>query len=47
MGVKLNQDESANTTLDVNGAVSFREGTALILTNGGNNDINLTPPHRS
>ena len=41
MGVKLNVGESANTTLDVNGAVSFREGTALTLINGVNNDINL------
>jgi hypothetical protein len=41
MGVKLNQGETANTTLDVNGAASLREGTALTLTNGVNNDINL------
>jgi hypothetical protein len=42
MGVKLPVSTLPNTTLDVNGAVSLREGTALTLANGVNNDVTLT-----
>lgn len=42
LGVKLADGTSPNTTLDINGAVSFREGTALTLTNGVNSDITLS-----
>ena len=42
LGVKLADGTSPNTTLDVNGAVSYREGTALTLTNGANSNIALT-----
>jgi hypothetical protein len=41
MGVKLPAGTMPNTTLDVNGATSFREGTALTLSNGTNNNISL------
>ena len=41
MGVKLASGTLPNATLDVNGSVSFREGTALSLVNGANNDIAL------
>jgi hypothetical protein len=41
MGVKLPDGATPNTTLDVNGAASLREGTALSLANGVNNDISL------
>ncbi len=41
MGAKLPAGTLPNTTLDVNGAASLREGTALTLVNGANNDINL------
>jgi hypothetical protein len=41
MGAKLPAGTLPNTTLDVNGAASLREGTALTLANGANNDINL------
>ncbi len=41
MGVKLNPNSLPNTTLDVNGSVSFREGTALPLVNGTNNNVSL------
>lgn len=42
MGIKLNQGESPSTTFDVNGSASLREGAALVLTNGANNDIILS-----
>ena len=42
IGIKIADGTAPNTTLDVNGAVSFREGTALTLTNGVNSDIALT-----
>lgn len=41
MGVRLTAGTSPNTTLDVNGAASFREGTALTLANGVNSNIAL------
>jgi hypothetical protein len=41
MGVKMTPGTLPNSTLDVNGATSLREGTALTLVNGINNDINL------
>jgi hypothetical protein len=41
MGVKLNSGTLPNTTLDVNGAVSFREGTALTVGNGVNSNLTL------
>lgn len=47
MGVKLNSDESPNTTMDINGAISLREGTALVLVNGANNDISLSTSYTS
>lgn len=31
-----------NTTLDINGAIAFREGAAISVTNGNNNDITLS-----
>jgi hypothetical protein len=42
MGVKLPASTLPNTTLDVNGSAAFREGAALNLINGVNNDIALT-----
>ena len=42
MGVRLTSGTLPNATLDVNGSVSFREGTALALVNGVNSDIALT-----
>jgi hypothetical protein len=36
MGVKMPVSTLPNTTLDVNGSVAFREGTALTLANGSN-----------
>jgi hypothetical protein len=42
MGVKLPVSTLPNTTFDVNGAVSLREGIALTLINGVNNDVTLT-----
>ncbi|MBL7813867.1 MAG: tail fiber domain-containing protein [Saprospiraceae bacterium] len=42
LGVKLADGVSPNTTFDVNGAVSFREGTALTLTNGVNSNVALS-----
>jgi hypothetical protein len=41
MGVKLPVSTLPNTTLDVNGSVAFREGTALSLANGVNSDVVL------
>lgn len=41
MGVKMAEGELPGTTLDVNGSASLREGTALTLANGANNDISL------
>jgi hypothetical protein len=41
MGIKLSSGTLPNTTLDVNGSVAFREGTALTLANGANNNISL------
>jgi hypothetical protein len=41
MGVKLPVSTLPNATLDVNGSTAFREGTALTLANGSNNDITL------
>jgi hypothetical protein len=41
MGIKLDAGTLPNTTLEVNGSVSFREGTALNLSNGTNNDVAL------
>jgi trimeric autotransporter adhesin len=46
-GFKLNQGEMPVTTLDVNGATSLREGAALTLVNGVNNDINLSTSESS
>ena len=42
MGVRLTSGTLPNATLDVNGSVSFREGTALALVNGVNSDVALT-----
>ncbi len=41
VGVKLNLGELPITTLEVNGSISYREGTALTLANGVNSDITL------
>ena len=41
IGVNLPDGTTANTMLDVNGGVSFREGTALTCVNGVNNNIAL------
>jgi trimeric autotransporter adhesin len=41
VGVNLPAGTAANTMLDVNGGVSFREGTALACANGINNNIVL------
>ena len=41
MGVKLAAATTPNTTLDVNGSTSFREGLALALSNGVNTDVPL------
>ena len=41
VGVNLPAGTAANTMLDVNGSVSFREGTALTCVNGVNSDIVL------
>jgi hypothetical protein len=41
MGVKLPVSTLPNTTLDVNGSVAFREGTALSLANDVNSDVVL------
>ena len=41
MGINLPAGTAANTMLDVNGSVSFREGTALTCVNGVNNNIVL------
>ena len=41
MGVNMSAGATPNTMLDVNGGVSFREGTALACVNGINNDIVL------
>lgn len=41
IGAKLPAGTLPNTTLDINGAASLREGTVLTLINGANNDINL------
>ena len=41
LGVKLAAAATPNTTLDVNGSVAFREGTALTLVNGANNNVTL------
>lgn len=41
VGVNLPAGTTANTMLDVNGGVSFREGTALTCANGVNNNIAL------
>lgn len=38
VGVETNDPK---TNLDVNGAISLREGPALVLSNGNNNNINL------
>ena len=42
VGVKLSAGELPNTTLEVNGSISYREGTAVTLANGVNSDITLT-----
>jgi Chaperone of endosialidase len=42
MGIKLPVSTLPNTTLDVNGAVSYREGTALNLTSLVNDNIALS-----
>ena len=42
MGIRLTSGTLPNATLDVNGSVSFREGTALALVNGVNSDVALT-----
>ena len=41
MGIKLPVSTSPNTTLDVNGSSAFREGSAMVLTNGVNTDVAL------
>lgn len=41
VGVKLIAGATPNTSLDVNGGVSFREGTALSLSNGVNSNVTL------
>jgi hypothetical protein len=41
MGVKMPVSTLPNTTLDVNGSVAFREGSALNLANGINSDVIL------
>jgi hypothetical protein len=41
MGVKLPASTLPNTTLDVNGSVAFREGTALVVGNGANHNVSL------
>jgi hypothetical protein len=41
VGINLTSGTLPNTSLDVNGAASFREGTALTLVNGTNNDVAL------
>jgi hypothetical protein len=41
-GINLPVSTLPNTMLDVNGSVAFREGAALNLANGVNNDIALT-----
>lgn len=41
VGVNLADGTTANTMLDVNGSVSFREGTALTCANGVNSNIAL------
>jgi trimeric autotransporter adhesin len=41
MGIKLPASTLPNTTLDVNGAVSYREGTPLVVSNGINNNVVL------
>lgn len=41
VGIKLASGALPNTTLEVNGSVSFREGTALTVVNGVNSDISL------
>jgi hypothetical protein len=41
VGVKLPASTSPNTSLDVNGSVAYREGTALALVNGVNSDVVL------
>ncbi len=42
MGIKLADGVLPNTTLDINGAASFREGAALVLANGVNSNVALT-----
>jgi hypothetical protein len=41
MGLKLSAGSLPNTTLDVNGSVAYREGTALPLVNGINSNVSL------
>ena len=41
MGIKLPVSTLPNTTLDVNGAVSYREGTPLSIMNGINNNVTI------
>ncbi len=41
MGIKLAAATTPNTTLDVNGSIAFREGTALALSLAVNNDVSL------
>jgi hypothetical protein len=40
-GINLATGSTPNTTLDVNGSVAFRGGTAISLANGVNNDVIL------
>jgi hypothetical protein len=42
MGINLPASTLPNTMLDVNGGVSFREGTAWVLANGINNNVALS-----
>ena len=41
MGIKMAPGASPNATLDVNGSFALREGTALALANGQNNNVAL------
>ncbi|MBL7818516.1 MAG: tail fiber domain-containing protein [Saprospiraceae bacterium] len=41
MGIRMSEGTLPNTTLDVNGAVSFREASPLLIVNGANNNVVL------
>jgi hypothetical protein len=42
IGINLTACSTPNTTLDVNGSVAYRGGTAITLSNGANSDIALS-----